>query len=52
MLVIDDLHELGSAEALRWLELFLARLPSQVRVLLGTREDPGLGLHRLRPRAD
>ena len=48
VLVIDDLHELGSADALRWLELFLARLPSQVRVLLGTREDPRLGLHRLR----
>ena len=41
VLVIDDLHELGSADALRWLELFLARLPPQVRVVLGTRKDPG-----------
>ena len=48
VLVIDDLHELGSADALRWLELFLARLPPKMRVVLGTREDPGLGLHRLR----
>ena len=48
VLVIDDLHELGSTDALRWLELFLARLPPQVRVVLATRRDPGLGLHRLR----
>jgi LuxR family maltose regulon positive regulatory protein len=48
VLVIDDLHELASADALRWLERFLTRLPRQMRVLLGTREDPGLGLHRLR----
>ena len=48
VLVIDDLHELGSAEALTWLELFLARLPPELRVVLATREDPRLGLHRLR----
>jgi LuxR family maltose regulon positive regulatory protein len=48
VLVIDDLHELRSADALRWLELFLARRPSRVLVVLTTREDPRLGLHRLR----
>ena len=48
VLVIDDLHELRSEEALRWLELFLAGLPSELRVALATREDPRLGLHRLR----
>ncbi len=48
LLVIDDLHELKSADALRWLELFLARLPPPVRVVLATREDPRLRLHRLR----
>ncbi|MBV8999439.1 MAG: AAA family ATPase [Solirubrobacterales bacterium] len=48
VLVIDDLHELESADALEWLELFLARLPSPLRVVLATREDPRLGLHRLR----
>ena len=48
VLVIDDLHELGSADALRWLEVFLAQLPSPLRVVLATREDPRLGLHRLR----
>ncbi len=48
VLVIDDLHELRSAEALRWLELFLTELPPELRVALATREDPTLGLHRLR----
>ena len=47
-LVIDDLHELGSDDALAWLELLLARLPAQLRVLLATREEAALGLHRLR----
>ena len=31
-----------------WLELLLTRLPPQLRVVLATREDPPLGLHRLR----
>ena len=48
VLVIDDLHELESGDALEWLELFLASLPSTLRVVLATREDPRLGLHRLR----
>jgi LuxR family transcriptional regulator, maltose regulon positive regulatory protein len=48
VMVVDDLHELRSADALAWLELFLARLPSWVLGVLVTREDPRLGLHRLR----
>ena len=52
VLVIDDLHELESAEALRWLEVFLARRPRELRVVLATREDPQLGLHRLRLAGD
>ena len=48
VLVIDDLHELRSREALSWLETFLTRLPPSLRVVLTTREDPRLGLHRLR----
>jgi LuxR family maltose regulon positive regulatory protein len=48
VLVIDDLHELESADALASLELFLARLQAQARVVLVTRGDPALGLHRLR----
>jgi hypothetical protein len=46
--VIDDLHELRSADALRLLEHFLSELPPGLRVALATRQDPGLGLHRLR----
>lgn len=48
LLVLDDLHELRSADALRLLERFLIRRSPQVRVVLATREDPTLGLHRLR----
>ena len=47
-LVIDDLHELDCEEALGWLETLLTRMPPQLRVLLATREEPTLGLHRLR----
>jgi LuxR family maltose regulon positive regulatory protein len=48
VLVIDDLHELGSDDALAALELFLTRLPERLRVVLVTRAALGLGLHRLR----
>jgi LuxR family transcriptional regulator, maltose regulon positive regulatory protein len=47
-LVIDDLHELGSAEARRQLELLVMRAPEQLRIVLSTRHDVRLGLHRLR----
>ena len=52
MLVIDDLHELRSPDALRLLERFLARIPATLRVVLSTRADPELGLHRLRLTGD
>ena len=48
VLVVDDLHELQSAEARQWLEVLLARRPPALRVVLSTREEPRLGLHRLR----
>lgn len=48
VLVIDDLHELDSGDASAWLETFLARRPASLRVVLATREDPRLGLHRVR----
>ena len=48
VLVIDDLEELTSPEALAELETLLARRPSLLRVILTTRRDPQLGLHRLR----
>ena len=47
-LVIDDLHELGSAEAQRQLELLVMRAPEGLRFVLATRHDVRLGLHRLR----
>jgi LuxR family maltose regulon positive regulatory protein len=47
-LVIDDLHELHSAEALRQLELLLMRAPADLRFVLATRRDLQLSLHRLR----
>jgi LuxR family transcriptional regulator, maltose regulon positive regulatory protein len=47
-LVLDDVHELGSAEALRQLELLLMRAPPELRFVLATRHDVRLGLHRLR----
>jgi LuxR family maltose regulon positive regulatory protein len=45
-LVIDDLHELRSAEALSQLELLLMRAPAGLRFVLATRHDLRLGLHR------
>src|SRR5690242_3307617 len=47
-LVIDDVHELRSAEVLRQLELLLMRAPPKLRCMLATRHDVRLGLHRLR----
>lgn len=47
-LVIDDLHELRSDEALSQLEILLTRRPAGLRFVLATRRDPRLGLHRLR----
>jgi len=47
-LVIDDVHELGSAEMLRQLELLVMRAPPALRFVLATRHDVRLGLHRLR----
>ena len=48
MLIIDDLHELRSTDALTQLEHLLAILPSSARVVLSSRRDPPIRLHRLR----
>ena len=48
VLVIDDLHELDSAEGLRCFERFLAHKPPELGVVLTSREEPQIGLHRLR----
>ena len=47
-LVIDDLHELTSTEALGQLTRLLESLPSGVQAVLITRHDLRLRLHRLR----
>jgi LuxR family transcriptional regulator, maltose regulon positive regulatory protein len=52
VLVIDDVHELRSANALRQLEHLLAVLPSSARVVLSSRRDPPLRLHQLRLAAE
>ena len=52
VLVLDDLHELRSEEALGGLERLLARAPTQLRMVLVSRREPKLGLHRLRLSGD
>ncbi|HEX4436494.1 MAG TPA: LuxR C-terminal-related transcriptional regulator [Solirubrobacteraceae bacterium] len=47
-LIIDDLHELCSAEALSQLERLLLSLPHSSHVILSSRRDPRLRLHQLR----
>jgi LuxR family maltose regulon positive regulatory protein len=48
VLIIDDLHELRSADALAQLERLLAALPQTARVVLSSRRDPLIRLHQLR----
>jgi LuxR family transcriptional regulator, maltose regulon positive regulatory protein len=47
-LIIDDLHELNSPEALAQLSRVLTNLPPGAHALLTTRHDLRLGLHQLR----
>ncbi len=47
-LVIDDLHELTSPEALTQLTQLLEKLPQHVHAILATRRDLPLRLHKLR----
>jgi hypothetical protein len=48
VLIIDDLHELRSADAVAQLQRLLAVLPSSARVVLSSRRDPPIRLHKLR----
>src|SRR3954451_19958753 len=48
VLVIDDLQELRSAEAVAQLEHLLVALPGSARVVFSSRRDPPIRLHRLR----
>src|SRR5580693_3842202 len=47
-LIIDDLHELNSADAFMQLTRLLEDLPPHVHAILATRRDPPLRLHKLR----
>ena len=48
VLIIDDLHELKSPDALAELEQLLTMLPSSARIVLSSRRDPPIRLHQLR----
>jgi len=48
VLIIDDLHELKSADALMQLERLVALLPNRTSVVLSARRDPPIRLHQLR----
>jgi LuxR family maltose regulon positive regulatory protein len=48
VLIIDDVHELSSADALAQLERLCGNLPSSARVVLSSRRDPPIRLHQLR----
>jgi LuxR family maltose regulon positive regulatory protein len=48
VLVIDDLHELSSVDALTQLEHLLSSLPESAHVVLSSRRDPPIKLHQLR----
>jgi LuxR family maltose regulon positive regulatory protein len=45
-LVIDDLHELRSDDAMLQLESFIRCAPRELQFVLSSRRDPQLGLHR------
>jgi LuxR family maltose regulon positive regulatory protein len=47
VLVLDDVHELTDPRVLRGLELLVRHTPPRLRLVLVTRADPPLPLHRL-----
>lgn len=51
-LVIDDLHELNETDLIQELEQFIKDAPASLRLVLLSRNDPKLGLHRLRLEGD
>jgi LuxR family maltose regulon positive regulatory protein len=51
-LIVDDLHELTSADALAQLTRLLERLPPHVHAILASRRDLRLRLHKLRLSGD
>jgi len=47
VLVLDDVHELTEPRVLHGIELLVRHAPPQLRLVLSTRADPPLPLHRL-----
>jgi DNA-binding SARP family transcriptional activator len=47
MLILDDLHEVAGTPAERALEHFIALRPQGLRVLVGSRRQPGINVPRL-----
>jgi LuxR family maltose regulon positive regulatory protein len=47
VLVLDDVHELTDARVLQGIEFLIRHAPPQLRLVLATRADPPLPLHRL-----
>lgn len=47
-IVLDDVHLLHDDEVLRGLEVLLAALPPEVGLVMASRSEPSLPLHRLR----
>jgi LuxR family transcriptional regulator, maltose regulon positive regulatory protein len=47
VLVLDDVHELTDARVLHGIEFLVRHAPPQLRLMLATRADPPLPLHRL-----
>ena len=47
VLVLDDVHELTDPRVIQGLELLVRHTPPRLRLLLATRADPPLPLHRL-----
>jgi LuxR family maltose regulon positive regulatory protein len=52
VLVLDDYHEIESADIQVGMAFLLENLPAQVHVVIATRADPALPLARLRARGD
>jgi len=52
LLVLDDYHAVNSPEADDELAFLLEHMPSRLRLVIATREDPGVPLARLRARGE
>ncbi|HWC38941.1 MAG TPA: LuxR C-terminal-related transcriptional regulator [Acidimicrobiales bacterium] len=51
-LVLDDLHRVQRQHVFHALDYLIGNLPADLRVILSTRVDPPLALHRLRARGE